>query len=124
MSVGLPRAVESWLRLLLRLHTRGFRERHGAEMLQFAADAWSDRGRGGGMWAKIAVTARLSTDAIRSGLRSRFPRWRGPGGEGREPAAARDARLLSPAVGGWKGGPATHDQDSGSFGGRDRKSVV
>ncbi|MGH7551746.1 MAG: ABC transporter permease [Longimicrobiales bacterium] len=53
-------------RLLLRLHPREFRERHGDEMLGFADDAWSDRAANRGPLIRLGVMLRLLFDALRS----------------------------------------------------------
>lgn len=103
MTAGHPRSLEWWVRQLLRLQPREFRDRYGQEMIDFAVDAWLDRAAGRSVRLRAAVLLTLSVDAVRSGLSRRLAGSDAPGLAGMKDGAGGLAGVETRSeVIGWK----------------------
>jgi hypothetical protein len=69
----MTRAVPAWIRLLVSLHPRAFRERFGAEMKEAATHALGDRRR-----PRIRTVGFLISDLVGSAIREHAARLREP----------------------------------------------
>jgi putative ABC transport system permease protein len=71
------RSVEAVFRMLVRLQPAEFRARHGDELIEFYRDAWLDPSGDRGLRGRAGVLARLTVDAIRSGVTRRLAKGAG-----------------------------------------------
>lgn len=69
-SPGFP--GQGLLHLLLRLHPREFRERHGEEMRRYLRDAWRADAAGRGPLAALRFWARMAGGTVRTALSQRL----------------------------------------------------